>query len=85
MARTFQDNDHHISNPYLESLCYDTIGMNVCNLFGKLWLIYEVFSMASASVPTAMMFSKPVQLLATLLATVLGYSIHMYDEACFLK
>lgn len=84
MTRKFQDNDRHVSNPYLGSICSDTIGMNVCSLFGKLWLTYEIILMASASAPTAMMFSKPLQLLATLLATVSGYFIHIFDEACFL-
>lgn len=51
ITRKFQGNDHQMSNPSSESLCYDTIAVTVWSLFSKLWLIHEVFWVASASAP----------------------------------
>lgn len=45
------------------------------------WSVLGGFSFC----PIGIMFSKMLQLLATILATALGYFIHKYEGACFFK
>lgn len=84
MTRKFQGNDHQMSNPSLESLCYDIIvwlyGACLAN-YGWYIRCFDGFNFC----PTGMMFSKLLQLLTTIPATALCYFIHKYEGACFFK